>query len=61
VLLRASQVTSLFPVVEIKVDVRLLAQTYHRKREESRDANLFWAAVSNLRSVTEASAAAPDA
>ncbi len=23
-------------IVEIKVDVRLLAQTYHRKREESR-------------------------
>jgi uncharacterized heparinase superfamily protein len=25
-------------VVEIKVDLLLLAQTYHRKREESRDA-----------------------
>ncbi len=39
-LLRASHVSSLFIVVEIKVDVRLLAQTYHRKREESRDAHL---------------------
>jgi hypothetical protein len=37
VLLRASHVTSLFIVVEIKVDVRLLAQTYHREREESRE------------------------
>jgi nitric oxide synthase oxygenase domain/subunit len=37
VLLRASHVSSLFIVVEIKVDVRLLAQTYHREREESRE------------------------
>jgi hypothetical protein len=29
-----------FVVVEIKVDVRSLAQTYHRKLEESRDAHL---------------------
>jgi hypothetical protein len=38
VLLRASQVTSLFVIVEIKVDVRLQPQTYHRGREESREA-----------------------
>jgi hypothetical protein len=41
VLLGASHVSSLFIVVEIKVDVRSLAQTYHRKREESRDAHLL--------------------
>jgi hypothetical protein len=39
VLLTASLVSSLFLVVEVKVDVRSLAQTYHRKREESRDAH----------------------
>jgi hypothetical protein len=37
VLLKASPVSSLLWVVEIKVDVRLLASTYHRKREESRE------------------------
>jgi len=31
-----------FVVVEIKVDVRLQPQTYHRKREESRDAPLLF-------------------
>jgi hypothetical protein len=49
VLLRASHVSSLFIVVEVKVDVRLLAQTYHRKREESREgdpvSHKLWSAL----------------
>jgi len=37
---KAISVTSLFIVVEIKVDDRLQPQTYHRKREESREATV---------------------